>query len=894
MAGGSPTTIFAGTTGPKGDRPGPDKTLTRLGMYLVILVLFPVALLFYFCWLALFVYARLPWWVPAPVAGLMLLLAPRFSGGVSGLFADHVSTWGEIWGVIQSTDDLGSYVGENWAEWVGSQLWLAVLLSSAAASVVMAWKWLRRPKWETRDITPGPILKRRLRKTASEIAAGISSPHDGVTVGVAIDRRDKRFAGGEPGAPFGRRVVLRDEEGAGHTLVVGGSGSGKALDVDTLIPTPEGFTRMGELLEGDWVYDERGVAVEVLGAFEVQHGHDCYRVSFSDGSSLVADAEHLWLVKDHPDGRGCGQEWTTVTTSRMSGASLYATDGSPRWLIPAVEGGVGVPGKPERWVVDIQRVASRPVRCIKVDSPNSLFLATEHFIPTHNTTTMLMGMRDVIRRGNGLVVVDCKGGPDVPDTLADWAARYGRDFYHWSMHDASLTYDGPADGPAFYDPIGRGDPSRRKDLIVGSQRWDVEYYKTVIGDYLQTLFMVRALVPPKDNVDTFKDVSRLLSPDSLRQRAANIPREQFPDLWMALDRIHMMGDQERSGINNMYARLNTITSSIAGAWLRRDPEGLRDIDLLRAADEGHVVVFSLDSSNYEETSALLAGLIVQDLKTVSSALRDEPAPTPTHVYIDEFSAVDATNIYGLLAKARDARMPVTLATQALADLKRRDPHFDAQVVGIVSSFLIHRANHEEDARIYAGLSGLTRRMVNRMNVEQSTGHLGTLGAAAATGSGFLSEEEQYRVDAGVFQHLDQGQCVFFAKIPKNRYVSPVQVVRETPALADMKGDGPEMVIRPERGRVIQTPQQRTTFPEPEAFKPGEQLPHPNQPREAESDISVDGPALAPSQQTRPAAATLPTLPGVPGQVTPATRPAPRRPMLSAEPDEFLQEPWSGP
>lgn len=904
MAGGTPTTIFAGTTGPKGDRPGPDKTLTRIGMYLVLAALFPVAALFFFLWLGLFYYARLPWWVPAPVAGLALLIASRFEDGVAGLFGNHLNAWGEVWGAFQSSDDFGTYVGENWPAWVGGQVWLALVTSSCAAAVVMGWKWLRRPKWEARNITVGPILKRRFRKTADAIASGTESPLNGVTVGVAIDKRDSRFAGGAPGAPYGKRVILHDDEGAGHTLVVGGSGSGKALDVDTPIPTPDGMRRMGDLVVGDTVFDEFGNPTTVTGAYAETIGHDCFSITFSDGSHIVADANHLWRVRDTIEGRDTG-EWQVVSTADMRGTHLYAPDGRPRWEVPAVQESNWVKARPIRAIVEIRLVATRAVRCIKVDSPNSVFLAGTNYVPTHNTTTMLMGMRDVIRRGNGLIVVDCKGGPDVPDTVADWAARYGREFFHWTMHDISLPYDGPAEGPAFYDPIGRGDPSRRKDLILGSQRWDVEYYKTVIGDYLQTLFMVRALVPAREPVDTFKDVSRLLSPEALRQRATNIPRDQFPDLWMALDRIHMMGDQERSGINNMYARLNTITSSIAGPWLRRDPEGKRDIDLLRAADQGHVVVFSLDSSNYEETSALLAGLIVQDLKTVSSALRDEQAATPTHVYIDEFSAVDATNIYGLLAKARDARMPVTLATQALADLKRRDPHFDAQVVGIVSSFLIHRANHEEDARVYAGLSGLTKRMVNRMSVEQSTGHLGALGAASATGSGYLAEEEQYRVDAGVFQELDQGQCVFFAKIPQNRYVSPVQVVREIPALAEMRGDGAVDVRRPETAREVQTPRQQTTFPEPEKFNPREQLPHPNaEIAAAPTDVADDaapspvpaseGLPVRPSPQGSPKPLPgIPGLPGVPGQVAPAPQPLPKRPMVSRRPSH-TQDDWSTP
>lgn len=81
-------------------------------------------------------------------------------------------------------------------------------------------------------------------------------------------------------------------------LVVGGTSTGKALDVDTPIPTPRGFARMGDLQVGDTVFDEQGKPTLVIGAYDEQLDRPCYRVLFSDGSSIVADAEHLWLTYD--------------------------------------------------------------------------------------------------------------------------------------------------------------------------------------------------------------------------------------------------------------------------------------------------------------------------------------------------------------------------------------------------------------------------------------------------------------------------------------------------------------------------------------------------------------------------------------------------------------------
>jgi hypothetical protein len=70
----------------------------------------------------------------------------------------------------------------------------------------------------------------------------------------------------------------------------------KALALDTPIPTPAGWTTMGDLKPGDTVFDERGQPAEVLQATETQHNHECYRVEFSDGTSIVADRGHLWMT----------------------------------------------------------------------------------------------------------------------------------------------------------------------------------------------------------------------------------------------------------------------------------------------------------------------------------------------------------------------------------------------------------------------------------------------------------------------------------------------------------------------------------------------------------------------------------------------------------------------
>ena len=69
---------------------------------------------------------------------------------------------------------------------------------------------------------------------------------------------------------------------------------GKALALDTPVPTPAGWTTMGELEVGASVFDAWGMATEVVAATEVMHGRECREVVFSDGTTIVADVDHLW------------------------------------------------------------------------------------------------------------------------------------------------------------------------------------------------------------------------------------------------------------------------------------------------------------------------------------------------------------------------------------------------------------------------------------------------------------------------------------------------------------------------------------------------------------------------------------------------------------------------
>ncbi len=87
---------------------------------------------------------------------------------------------------------------------------------------------------------------------------------------------------------------------------------GKALDITTPIPTPTGFKTMGDLTIGDTVFDANGAPCTVLAATGVMHNRPCYRVTLSNGQSLIADESHLWRTRTIQNTTGTATIRTTL------------------------------------------------------------------------------------------------------------------------------------------------------------------------------------------------------------------------------------------------------------------------------------------------------------------------------------------------------------------------------------------------------------------------------------------------------------------------------------------------------------------------------------------------------------------------------------------------------
>jgi replicative DNA helicase len=176
-------------------------------------------------------------------------------------------------------------------------------------------------------------------------------------LGLNLDRLEQLYGKGDAitGTPTGYADL--DDLLSGlqpSTLVIVGArpSMGKALALDTAIPTPGGWTTMGELQVGDQVFDDDGVPCAVTYVSPVHTERRCYRVELDDGSSIVADADHQWLAYDLPAWTAWSQrhqpggsapsgppaEARVVTTQQMVDEGVHAAGGRRlNWYLPLAQ-----------------------------------------------------------------------------------------------------------------------------------------------------------------------------------------------------------------------------------------------------------------------------------------------------------------------------------------------------------------------------------------------------------------------------------------------------------------------------------------------------------------------------------------------------------------------------
>ena len=195
-------------------------------------------------------------------------------------------------------------------------------------------------------------------------------------------------------------------------IIAARPGVGKALALDTPLPTPTGWTTMGDVAVGDLLLGADGEPTRVVAATDIMLGRPCYEVEFSDGTVIVADA--IAPVADrlrHPDHRRAALRYGHASRRRGSMASLRRARRHTTLMAPVLQ------------IDAVRRVRSVPVRCVQVDNAAHLYLAGRGMVPTHNSTLGLDFLRSCSIKHQMASVIFSLGDEQVRDRDAAAVGR---------------------------------------------------------------------------------------------------------------------------------------------------------------------------------------------------------------------------------------------------------------------------------------------------------------------------------------------------------------------------------------------------------------------------------------------------------------------------------------
>jgi conjugal transfer pilus assembly protein TraD len=412
------------------------------------------------------------------------------------------------------------------------------------------------------------------------------------------------------------------------------------------------------------------------------------------------------------------------------------------------------------------------------------------------STTLLAILTAHVLRARPVVAIDMKGSPAFARELAAAAAAAGRPFRMWTP-----------DGPGHWNPLQHGNATELKDKLIATERFTEPHYQRAAERYVQTVLQVLHEVHP-ERPATLEEVVGLMDPRRMAVMLRALPGSRAARVQ---DYVTGLTHDQLSAVRGLGTRLAIISESHVGP--RLCPAGEGDIDLRAALAGREVVLFSLNSSQYGKLAAQIGTLVIQDLVTAvghrlahgddvsetgaaapaagapATAAPAGAAREQATIGIDEFSALGADNVVSLLARGREARVSVLLATQELADLDRAAPGLRDQVLGNTAIKIAHRQDVPGSAQTIALIAGT--KLVWEQTYQLGRGALG----GHDTGRGTRREVEQFVVHPNEIKALQTGQAILITKLPSTR-TRTVRVTpphrRPGPATPPHRRDGPEL------------------------------------------------------------------------------------------------------
>jgi hypothetical protein len=314
-------------------------------------------------------------------------------------------------------------------------------------------------------------------------------------------------------------------------------------------------------------------------------------------------------------------------------------------------------------------------------------------------------------------------------------------------------------GSLGYNPCAAGSHAQVADKLVSAFAHGPsgQVYRVVAAEAISVVVgALRALDEPLTVRRLRRELDRTRMP-GLAHRA----REVAPDLAADLVEISRRGGLTIEALEGMRARLGALLHGEYGALLDGERPAL---DLAGALALPGVTYISLPALAVSQDTALMARVLLQDLKQAAHQRLGQPGAAPALLVLDEFAALDdPVQVVDLLRQAREARVGVVVSTQQLPDA-RTAASLRGALLG-AGLLIAHRAGAEDADAVARALGTVRGTRVTRM-----------YGDGEARGHRSVQAVDRPAVDPTVIKRLPVGRAVVMCTAGPARQVATVTVL----------------------------------------------------------------------------------------------------------------------
>ncbi|MGA8015325.1 MAG: type IV secretion system DNA-binding domain-containing protein [Candidatus Dormiibacterota bacterium] len=318
-----------------------------------------------------------------------------------------------------------------------------------------------------------------------------------------------------------------------------------------------------------------------------------------------------------------------------------------------------------------------------------------------------------------------------------------------------------------YNPCAIGSRSQVADKLVSAFTHGPsgQVYRVIAAETLSVLVgVLRSLDEPVTIRRLRRELDRTRMP-GLAHRA----RDVAPDLAADLADLAKRRGVTLEAFEGMRARLGALLHGEYGAIL--DGDGTQ-IDLAGALSAARVTYLSLPALAVSQDTALMARVLIQDLKQAAFERLQQPDPAPALLILDEFAALDdPTQINDLLRQAREARVGAVVSTQQLPD-SRTASSLRGALLG-AGLLITHRVG-AGDAEAVAQAIGSVRGVRVSRSFE----------GGKEAGRRSVQTVDRPLVDPNLLKRLRTGEAVVLSAAADDRRIATVMVL--SPELQDAR------------------------------------------------------------------------------------------------------------